>query len=111
MENIGVYTTDRPIELLGCTVEFFKQYIVGKFLPGMTFENYGRGRDRNGHDRWQLDHIIALNSFDLRDPKQQEKAFHYTNYQPLWQQANLHKSDKLNWSYEEYLKEKGLNNP
>lgn len=62
--------------LLGCTIKFFKQYPENKFLPTMTWENYGVV--------WHLDHIIPCASFDLSDPVQQKKCFHYTNYQPLF---------------------------
>lgn len=43
----------------------------------MTWENHK-------HCGWHLDHIIPCSSFDLSDPEQQNKCFHYTNLQPLW---------------------------
>lgn len=64
-------------KLLGCTIEFFKEYIESKFTKYMSWENHGN----NG---WHLDHIIPCSSFDLNIPEQQNKCFHYTNYQPLW---------------------------
>lgn len=80
--------TDKSLELLGCTPEFFISYLESKFLPGMSWENYGI----NG---WHMDHIIPCNSFDLSDPEQQKICFHYTNLQPLWAEDNIRKSDRL----------------
>jgi hypothetical protein len=70
------WKSNTSTELLGCTTEFFKQYIESKFLPTMTWENQGT--------LWHLDHIKPCASFDLSDPSEQKKCFHYSNYQPLF---------------------------
>lgn len=75
---------------LGCTIDFLKQYIESKFLPGMTWDNWGRGSDK-----WHLDHIKPLASFDLTDSIQFKQAVHYTNLQPLWEIDNLQKGSKF----------------
>ncbi len=69
-------------KLLGCSVEFFKEYIESKFTKGMTWEN-------RGIYGWHLDHINPCSSFDLTDPEQQKICFHYTNYQPLWSTTEI----------------------
>jgi hypothetical protein len=78
----------KTLELLGCTIEFFKEYLESKFLFGMSWENYGVYG-------WHIDHIKPCASFDLSDPKQQQECFHYTNLQPLWAIDNLKKGKKL----------------
>jgi hypothetical protein len=78
----------RSIKLLGCTIPELKTYLESKFLPGMTWENHGL-------HGWHIDHIKPLSSFDLTKPKEQEKAFHYTNLQPLWAKDNLSKGNKV----------------
>jgi len=78
----------KTLELLGCTIEQLKQHLTSKFQNKMTWKNYGRRG-------WHIDHKIPCDSFDLNDPKQQKKCFHYTNLQPLWWKDNLKKSNKL----------------
>jgi hypothetical protein len=48
------------MELIGCDVDFLKDYISKMFTEGMTWENYGE---------WHLDHIRPCSSFDLSDPE------------------------------------------
>ena len=64
-------------ELIGCSIQFYKEYLESKFIVGMSWENYG-------FVGWHIDHIRPCASFDLSDPEQQKLCFHYTNTQPLW---------------------------
>ena len=73
---------------LGCSIDFFKQYIERLFLPNMSWDNHG-----NGIGRWNIDHIIPLSSVDLSEREQFLKVCHYTNLQPLWYMDNLRKGD------------------
>jgi hypothetical protein len=78
----------KTVDLIGCSINFLKQYLESKFLENMSWSNYGR----NG---WHIDHILPCSSFNLKDSKQQKKCFHYTNLQPLWEVDNIRKSDKV----------------
>jgi hypothetical protein len=78
------------IKLLGCSIEECRKHIESLWLPGMTWENHGFGKDK-----WHIDHILPLDSFDLTDPEQFKRAVHYKNLQPLWQPDNLRKSNKV----------------
>lgn len=73
-------------DLLGCSIEDVRDHLESQFSEGMTWENMGR----NG---WHIDHIRPCDSFDLTDPEEQQKCFHYTNLQPLWQADNIRKSN------------------
>jgi hypothetical protein len=95
----GRTKSKRSVDLLGCSVSFFRDYLRSKYLPGMTDNNYGKGSVK-----WNIDHIIPLASFNLTDVEQASKAFHYTNCQPLWEPANQSKLSKLSWSYEIWQK-------
>jgi hypothetical protein len=86
----GQSKSARTLELLGCTVDALRTHLESQFKPGMSWENYGGKRRR---DRWEVDHIRPLASFDLTDPEQQRRAFHHTNLQPLWGLENAAKSD------------------
>lgn len=78
----------KTMELIGCTIEELVKHLESKFQPGMNWENHGR----NG---WHVDHIIPCTRFDLTDPVEQKRCFHYSNLQPLWEADNIRKSNKL----------------
>jgi hypothetical protein len=75
---------DSALKLLGCTLEDFKVFIAAKFIDGMSWDNYGE---------WELDHIKPLALFNLIIIEEQIKAFHYSNFQPLWKADNRAKRD------------------
>jgi len=84
----GNYKSGSAVRDLGCSIDFLKYHLESLFLPGMSWDNYGRCG-------WHIDHIKPLDSFDLSDPIQFKKACHYTNLQPLWAHDNIIKSDKI----------------
>lgn len=73
----GIDKSDFTLNLLGCSCEFFREYIEKQFTQDMSWDNYG-------NHGWNLDHIIPVSHFNLLDPEQQKKAFHHTNCRPLW---------------------------
>jgi len=75
----------KSIELLGCSIQDVRSYLESQFKEGMTWENHGD---------WHIDHIKPCVSFDLTNPEEQKKCFHYTNLQPLWAEDNLSKYNK-----------------
>jgi hypothetical protein len=76
----------RTKELIGCTAEELRRHIEKQWKPGMTWQNTG-----SGPGRWQVDHIMPCSSFDLTDPAQQRRCFHFTNLRPLWAEENMQK--------------------
>lgn len=80
-------------DLIGCPVEFLMGWLESKFHDGMTWDNYG-SIDGDITKGWHVDHIIPCASFDLTDPDQQRKCFHYTNLQPLWGVDNMKKGHR-----------------
>lgn len=76
--------------LLGCPIKFYIEYLESKFKDGMTWDNYG-----NGKNKWNIDHIIPISLFDLTKIEEQKKAFNYKNTQPLWALENIKKSNNI----------------
>lgn len=79
-------------EFLGCSRSEFRKYIESKFGVGMSWDNYGRG-----FSKWQLDHIIGCNNFDLSTAEDRLKCFNYQNLRPMWYEEHKKKSvNRLN---------------
>lgn len=87
MAIINNYKSGSAVKDLGCSISDFKNYIETKFLPEMSWKNYGR-------DGWHIDHIIPVSSFDLSNRLEFVKAVHFTNLQPMWAKDNILKSNK-----------------
>ncbi len=80
------------VELLGCSIEFLRSYLEQRFTYGMSWDNYGTGKNGKGMKEWHIDHIKPCASFNLSNPEEQHKCFHYTNLQPLWATENFKKN-------------------
>lgn len=78
------------VELLGCSVNELKIHLESQFKEGMSWANYGNPNGDHSNC-WHIDHIVPCASFDLSDPEQQKKCFHFTNLQPLWADENMRK--------------------
>ena len=89
MMQTDIIKTKPSIEYLGCSVEYFKEYIESKMTFEMNFENI------------HYDHIKPVSKFDLHDEEELFKCCHYTNFQPLLATDNLIKNNK--WSDENEL--------
>ena len=78
------------VKALGCTSDQLKEYLESQFQPGMTWENWGKGKGC-----WNIDHIVPLARFDLTNEQHFVLANYYMNLQPLWFEDNVRKSDYL----------------
>lgn len=74
-------------EIVGCSPEQLRIHLESQFLPWMTWSNHG--------EKWHIDHEIPCRAFDLTDPEQAKRCFHYSNLRPLEAKENIRKSDKL----------------
>ena len=83
LKNRGIKKNKKTEEILGCSLEEFKQYIENKFQEGMSWNNKGK---------WHLDHIIPMAS--ATNEQEAINLCHYSNFQPLWAIDNLKKGAK-----------------
>jgi hypothetical protein len=88
----GLSKNKNSIEILGCSIEFFKAYIEKRFIDDMSWDNYGT--------YWDIDHRIPLSTAVTE--QQVLELNHYTNLQPLDSHINRNvKRDKLDF-YENF---------
>ena len=73
-------------EFLGCDIIYFIKHIENQFDESMNWNNHG--------SVWELDHIKPSSSFNLLDPEEQKRCYHYTNLQPLEKTKNRNKLNK-----------------
>jgi len=85
----NIKKTQRSIEYLGCTAEYFLEFLKNKMTDGMNFNNI------------HLDHIKPVSRFNLDNPDEFSSCVHYTNFQPLLAADNMIKSNK--WSDEDEI--------
>lgn len=85
---VKIKRVSKTLTMLGCSIESFMLYIESKFEPGMNWGNHGRYG-------WHLDHIMPLAIFDMTNEEHVKRAWHFSNFQPLWAADNLSKSSKI----------------
>jgi hypothetical protein len=95
LTSLNVTKNNKMIDILGCSIQDFKQHIEKQFKPGMSWDQ------RN----FVIDHIIPCSYFDLTNVEHQKTCFHYTNMQPLSFTENARKSNKILPEHENLLKE------
>lgn len=86
----GRVKSKRTEEILGCTIEEFKNHIESQFLSWMNWSNYGNCETEDYNCSWHLDHIIPVSYAET-----EEEVYllnHWSNFQPLCGQVNLEKN-------------------
>jgi len=76
--------------VVGYTLSELMKHLESKFLPGMSWDNYGKYG-------WHIDHIIPKDFFIFKTDKDVEFQYCWSldNLQPLWAYDNLSKSSKV----------------
>lgn len=76
---------------VGYSLHDLMRHIERQFIPGMSWENYGKGPGL-----WHIDHIVPRKSFRVTEQGDAEFAacWALANLRPLWTEENLAKSAK-----------------
>lgn len=81
---VGRLKASNTFKLLGCSDRAeYKTILEQRFLPGMTWANYGKV--------WHVDHVVPCRRFDMLDAFERQVCFHHSNLQPLWRADNMSK--------------------
>ena len=83
----NVSKTNKTFDLLGCSHSFLKIWIIHQLYGNMTVEYYGTV--------WQIDHCLAVASFNLLDENDMKKCFDWINLRPMYVKGNIIKGDKI----------------
>lgn len=99
IENLNVKFQD-GYEMIGCPKQKFKEYLESLFQEGMTWDNYGLGKEK-----WMIDHIKPFYLLDKNNTIEIKQFNHYTNLCPLWYNNKIIKN-KL--ELQESVKQKNI---
>jgi hypothetical protein len=80
----------RPWEsLVGYDLDSLKRVLESKFLPGMSWENYGK-------TGWHIDHKVPQSWFhyESTDDWQFKVCWSLANLQPMWAHENYSKGNR-----------------
>jgi hypothetical protein len=77
----------RTLDILGCSIEFFMEWIQYQFDNSMSWDNQG--------SYWDFDHVTPCTSFDLEKQSDVLTCYHWSNLRPCEKRANISKSNKI----------------
>jgi len=84
IKRFGTKKENKTIDLLGYSATELKECMEKKFLPGMSWSNWGE---------WHIDHIKPVSSFS--NCEKVSIVCSLDNLQPLWSGDNLSKGKKI----------------
>lgn len=93
LKSKGMKKTFKSLEILGCTMEHFKNHIESQFDDNMNWLN---------RSEWHIDHIIPI-SFAVTK-EEVVMLNHYKNLRPMWAIDNILKSNHIDESNEIFIK-------
>jgi hypothetical protein len=83
----GRRKTTQTWDLIGCGIDHLRHYISCQFVGPMSWSNFGQ--------TWEVDHIMPVSLFCMKDEGQQKMCFHYRNLMPLLTEVNRAKRNYL----------------
>jgi hypothetical protein len=82
--------------LVGYDLNHLKKHLERQFLPGMSWENYGKYG-------WHIDHTISAFNFTLPGDIDFKRCWALKNLRPLWASDNLRKRNKIDKPFQPSL--------
>lgn len=79
--------TDKTLDIIGCSIEFFIKWIEYQFDTYMSWENQGL--------YWEFDHVIPCSSFNFDNNDDIYICYHWSNLRPLEKKENSSKGNKI----------------
>lgn len=89
LKEAGVKKSNKTLDFVGCSIEFFRNHIESQFEPEMNWDNYGELG-------WVLDHVVACEWFNLVNPEEQKLCFNFKNIMPRWATTDIAKAHGSN---------------
>jgi hypothetical protein len=86
-ESIDNKKTDLTLDIIGCSIDFYKNWLEFQFNEKMNWNNHG--------EYWHIDHVKPCASFNLLDKNQIKECFNWKNVRPIEKVLNLIKNDKI----------------
>lgn len=86
----NILKTSKYEKYFGGDLIVLKQHLQSQFIKDMTWDNYGKGSGK-----WNIDHIVGCNNFDLSIEENIYKCFNYKNLRPMWHEDHVKKSKHL----------------
>ena len=81
--------TNKTFDLLGCSPEFLRRWIIHHLYGDMTIENYGC--------TWQIGHCLSIALCDLSDENDMKKCFIWVILRPMYSPENNLKGSKIDY--------------
>jgi hypothetical protein len=85
--------------LVGYTADQLMRHLEKQFLPGMTWENHGRGG-------WHIDHKTPIAAFNFTTTRDLDfkRCWALNNLRPLWEKENLSKGARIDKPFQPSLR-------
>jgi hypothetical protein len=83
--------TNKTNELLGCSKMFYQMWLAYTFDTSLNWSNYGTA--------WDIDHVVPIDSFDIKNQQEVLKCFNWRNTRALDKTENGRKSNNIEQTY------------
>jgi hypothetical protein len=80
----GGYKSAPTLKLLGCSIEYLREWLASQLPPNLTWSNYGT--------HWEIDHVQPCCGFDLTQADKQKACFEWQNTRPMTCTTNRSKN-------------------